>query len=436
MATQVLRTPDAGVEFEPFEAGGHDDPYPVYRRLRDEAPVHHAERSDVWCISRYEDVLGVLRDPETFSSRAMFSVLMNGGSEKAPPISLRTLWMTALFAWRTRLNPLGFVNSRNLIASDPPEHDGLRRIVNRGFTPRRIADWEPRVHDLVAQLLAPLRAGAPFELIHDFAIPLPVTLIAEMLGVEPARLRDFKRWSDLVIEGSTGPKRRTAPNPPHPEVWRAMTDLTGYVGRLLRQRRKEPTDDLMSVLVAESEGEIGLSDLEAAAFVTLLLVAGNETTTNLIGNAVHALLAHPEVLARVAAEPALVPGLVEETLRWNAPIQMLFRKTTREAEIAGTRIPAGAIVAPLLGSANRDERRFPEPDRFDVTRDARGHLGFGFGAHFCLGASLARLESRAALAALVPELPRLARREARPVWTTSFLVHGPTRLELVPAAAP
>jgi cytochrome P450 len=421
------------VEFEPFEAGGRDDPYSTYRRLRDEAPLHFAPRSRVYCVTRHADVLAVLKDTESFSSRAMFSVLMNGGSEDPPPVSLKMLWMTAQFAWRTQLNPLGFVRSRNLIASDPPEHDALRRIVNRGFTPRRIDGWRPRIRSLVQELLAPLRGGTPFDLIHDLAIPLPVTIIAEMLGVEAGRMREFKRWSDLVIEGSTGPKRRTAPDPPHPEVWRAMTELTGYVARILKQRRRAPAEDLASVLVAD-DGEAGLSDLEAAAFVTLLLVAGNETTTNLIGNAVQALLDHPGELERVAAQPELVEGLVEETLRWNAPIQMLFRKTTREAEVAGGRIPAGGIVAPILGSANRDERRFADPDRFDVARDARGHLGFGFGAHFCLGASLARLEAQEALAALVPELPRVARREAHPPWTSSFLVRGPTRLELVRAA--
>ena len=420
--------------FEPFEAGGLEDPYAAYRRLRDEAPVHYAPRSRVWCVSRYDDVGAVLKDSEAFSSRAMFSVLMNGGSEDAPPLSLRSIFMVAQFAWRTHLNPLGFARARNLIASDPPVHDGLRSIVNRGFTPRRIAAWEPRIRALVGELLAPLRAGTPVDLVHDFAIPLPVTIIAEMLGVERERMRDFKRWSDLVIEGSTGPKRTTAPDPPHPEVWRAMTELTGYLAGVLKQRRRAPADDLASVLVAEQDGEAGLSSLEAASFVTLLLVAGNETTTNLIGNAVQALLDHPAVLAQAVADPELVPGIVEETLRWNAPIQMLFRKTTREVEVAGTRIPAGAVVAPILASANRDERRFRDPDRFDPARDTRGHLGFGFGAHFCLGASLARLEARAALEALVPELPRVERREARPPWTSSFLVRGPTRLELVRAA--
>jgi cytochrome P450 len=420
--------------FEPFEAGGLADPYRAYRRLRDEAPVYFAPRSRVWCVSRHDDVAAVLKDCDAFSSRAMFSVLMNGGSEDGPPISLRSLWMVAQFAWRTGLNPLGFARARNLIASDPPVHDGLRSIVNRGFTPRRVAAWEPRIRGLVGELLAPLRAGAAFDLVHDFAVPLPVTIIAEMLGVERERMRDFKHWSDLVIEGSTGPKRRTAPDPPHPEVWRAMTQLTGYLAGVLEQRRRSPADDLASVLVAEQDGGAALSSLEAASFVTLLLVAGNETTTNLIGNAVQALLDHPEVLARVAEDPRLVPGVVEETLRWNAPIQMVFRKTTRDVELAGTRIPAGAVVAPILGSANRDERRFADPDRFDPARDARGHLGFGFGAHFCLGASLARLEAHAALEALAPALPQLTRREERPPWTSSFLVRGPTRLELVRAA--
>jgi cytochrome P450 len=168
-------------------------------------------------------------------------------------------------------------------------------------------------------------------------------------------------------------------------------------------------------------------------FVMLLLVAGNETTTNLIGNAVTALLDHPEQLARVAADPALVPAVVEETLRWDAPVQVLFRNATRDVEIAGGRVPRGAYVALLLGSANRDERRFPDPDRFDVARNPQGHLGFGFGEHFCLGASLARMEARVALEALVPELRRLERERPRPL-VDSFIVRGPRRLELRPAA--
>jgi cytochrome P450 len=213
----------------------------------------------------------------------------------------------------------------------------------------------------------------------------------------------------------------------------AFLELVGYLRRVAIRRRRDPADDLVSIIAAQQDGASALSVREVIQFVTLLLVAGNETTTNLIGNAVTALLDHPRELARVAADPALVPGLVEEALRFDAPVQMVFRTTTRDTEIAGTRIPRGAVVAPILGSANRDERRFPEPDRFDVSRNPQGHLGFGFGAHFCLGASLARLEARVALEAVAPELPRLVRAHA-PELLDSFLVRGPRRLELRPAA--
>jgi cytochrome P450 len=186
---------------------------------------------------------------------------------------------------------------------------------------------------------------------------------------------------------------------------------------------------VISAIVAEQDGEAGLSDREVVQFVILLLIAGNETTTNLIGNAVKALLRHPEQLARVAADPALVPRLIEETLRWDAPIQLVFRLAKQAAEVAGERIPEGAIVAALIGSANRDERRFADPDRFDLDRDPQGHIAFGFGQHFCLGASLARLEARVALEALVPRLAH-AKLDAEPELVDSFLVRGPRRLEV------
>jgi cytochrome P450 len=328
------------------------------------------------------------------------------------------------------VRPLAFIQARNLIASDGDVHTGMRAIVNRGFSPRRIAAWEPRVRELVDLCLANLEGDAGFDLVRDLAIPLPVTVIAEMLGVEPERQADFKRWSDTVIHYSTGSGRA---NRFADEFVDSMTGLMRYLRRVTRARRARPADDLISTLVSSQEGEVGLSDYEVVLFVTLLLVAGNETTTNLIGNAVNALLDHPEQLARVAADPSLVPSLIEETLRYDAPIQLVFRTATRATEIAGTPIPEGAWVAPILGSANRDERRFEDPDRFDVARNPQGHLGFGFGKHFCLGASLARLEARAALEALTPRLVGLGK-SAEPERIDSFLVRGPSRLELAPAA--
>jgi len=414
--------------YDPFRAEFRADPYPHYRALRDEAPVHFAPEANVWCVSRYDDVQAVLRRDDVFSSRAMFTMLMNNGQDGMPRLSWRVLRFVGLLFLRTRLNPFTFATARNLIAEDGERHKGMREIVNRGFTPRRIASWEKRAYEIVEACLEGFERRERFDVVEGLAIPLPVTVIAEMLGIEPERRADFKRWSDAIISNATGPGRAT---PYSADFGAALTGLIRYVKRVARERRRSPAEDVISAIVAEQDGEAGLSDREVVQFVALLLVAGNETTTNLIGNAVKALLRHPDELARVAADPALVPRVVEETLRWDAPIQLVFRVTRQTAEVAGKTIPEGAIVAALVGSANRDERRFPDPDRFDLDRDSQGHIAFGFGRHFCLGASLARLEARVALEALVPRLAHV-RLDAPPELVDSFLVRGPRKLELSP----
>ena len=416
------------VSFDPFSPAWRDDPYPKYGELRDHAPVHWSPEAGVFCVSRYEDVMSVLRSHDQFSSRAMMTQLMLGG-EKKPPVTLRSLLFAARLLLKARVNPFKLPNVPSLIASDGERHTLLRAIVNRGFTPRQIADWEGRAREIVAGCVAKLHSG-DFDVVRDLAIPLPVTVIAEMLGIEPERRHDFKRWSDTVIDNATGAGRA---DPFGPVVLDAFAQMTTYVVRIARERRAQPADDLISQLVSIGGGE-GLSPIELVQFVTLLLVAGNETTTNLIGNATAALLDHPDQLARVAADPSLLPGLVEEAVRFDSPVQLVFREALADAEIAGVRIPAGSIVVPLIGSANRDERRFPDPDRFDVVRNPQGHVGFGFGKHFCLGASLARLEAKVALEALVPELARMRRVEARVPRIDSFLVRGPSRLPLRKAA--
>jgi cytochrome P450 len=414
--------------FDPFAT--QDDPYPTYRRLRDEAPVHYSEERRVWSVTRFDDVMHVLKSPELFSSRAMFTMLMAGGSEK-----LRITWQTIPFLWKLiwklRMNPLEFASARNLIAEDGERHSSMRAILNRGFTPRQISAWEPRLRELFEQCVAPLRRGEPFDLVADLAVPVPVTIIAEMLGVPSARLADFKRWSDSLIATVTGPERE------HRFASRNSTplfEMMAAMQAIARERRAQPRDDLISTIVAEQDGDVALSDREVVQFVALLLVAGNETTTNLIGNVTHALFEHPDVLRAVAADPSRIPALVEEGLRYDSPVQVVFRTTTTDTEIRGVRIPKGEFVGAFLGSANRDERRFPDPDRLDLDRDLSGFPGFGFGKHFCLGASLARLEARVAFETLVPELLRLERAERTVARIDSFLIRGPKRLALQRAA--
>jgi cytochrome P450 len=433
--------PNAGIAYEPLAPEDWQDPYPAYRRLRDEAPLHWAPGAGVYCVSRYEDVAQVLRRPDEFPSSRAFNVLLEGSR---PRLGLRDGFELARFLLRTRTNPLAILRAGrrsdddpaargsqpdafpNLITLDPPRHDRLRSIVNRGFTPRRIQRWEPRIREITDACVDQLRRRPRFDVVSGLAIPLPVTVIAEVLGIDAGRREDFKRWSTELAVALTGSQRSETIG----TLLRSMGELGAYLRRAARLRRRHPEDDLISVLVDPRHGE-ALSPGDVVNFVTLLLIAGNETTTNLIGNAVSALLDHPEQLELVRADPALIPALVEETLRYESPVQVLFRRADRETELAGTRIPAEARLAVLLGSANRDEREFPDPDRFDVRREPKAHVGFGLGVHFCLGASLARLEARIALEALVPELTARRRSDEPHHWIDSYLLRGPSRLELV-----
>jgi cytochrome P450 len=416
------------MDWSPYSDRWRDDPYPMYRALRDHAPLLHSPDSNTWTVSRYDDVVAVLKDTEVFSSKTRGGQMESAMNELPLPAKLQLL---ARFVSRMRATPWTMRRSRMLIQEDGAVHLRMRDLVNRGFTPRQIKRLEPRIRELVAGCLAELARKPEFDLVSELNIPLPVTVIAEMLGVEPEKRHVFKHWSDTIISGATG---SGIANPLESGVLDAMGELRAYLRPIVRERRRQPDDDLISILVAAQVDGEGLSDYEIFLFVLLLLVAGNETTTNLLGNAVDALLAHPDQLARVSADPRLVAGLVEETLRYDGPVQFLTRRTTREVELHGQRIPAQASVVVLLGSANRDERRFPDPDRFDVGRDTRGHVAFGFGAHFCLGASLARLEAKAALEALVPELPRLARVRPEREFLDSYLIRGRARLDLRVAA--
>jgi len=268
--------------------------------------------------------------------------------------------------------------------------------------------------------------------VADLAVPVPVTIIAELLGVPSEQHRDFKRWSHNAIAMTTAPDRERLLD--DPDSMGPVLEFIIAMKQIARARRAEPRDDLISAILSGQDGEAALDIREVIQFVLLLLVAGNETTTNLIGNLANALLEHPGELRKVAADPGRIPDLVEEGLRYDSPVQVVFRTTMQDTEVRGVRIPKGDFVAVFLGSANRDERRFTDPDRLDLDRDLSGFPGFGFGKHFCLGASLARLETRVAFEALVPELLRIERTEQSVARIDSFLVRGPKRLAVQRAA--
>jgi cytochrome P450 len=379
------------MESQFFNLTAVEDPYPLYARLRMAGPAVQLGPG-IFAVPRYEDALNVLKNTAVFSSTIM------GGA--------------------------GF-GARTIIGTDPPDHTRLRNIVNKAFTPRMVAAMEPRIREISSGLIDDIVArGGDFDLIEDLAIPLPVIIIAEILGIDPDRREDFKRWSDAFVFPRIGSDESAN------SFEESRIQFREYFSAVIEARRAEPREDLISTLV-RAEGEDTLTPEEVFAFTVLLLIAGNETTTNLIGNAVLALIDHQNQLARVQADAALVPNLVEEALRWDSPVQVIMRLATRDAEIGGVKVPAGSMVMPMFASANRDERQFADADQFDVTRaNARDHLAFGYGPHFCLGAPLARLEAVVALGDILERLPGLQRRQENVERLGSFLLRGPRRLPL------
>ncbi len=416
------------IHYEPLSPEVNRDPYPFYEQMRREAPVHRIPSSGFYAVTRYADVMRVLKDPEIFSSSAMRLMMMSamtGGIQNMPLDLDQIRSEREKVAEQLAFDPAMFLTAQSVISSDPPQHGKMRSIVNRGFTPRRISDLEPRVRE-IARVLIDGALGEPtgsFDLVRDYSIPLPVQVIAELLGVEPEKQGDFKRWSDTVVSAASG----SGAGPQ--EMIATFGEFTAYFDAVIEQRRAEPKDDLISALIRAEQGDT-LTSVEVIMFAVLLLVAGNETTTNLIGNGMQALLDHPDQLEKVRADPSLIPGFVEEALRYDSPVQVLFRQATEDVEVAGTKIPKGSIVLPIFASANRDDDQFPEASRFDITRNPQGHVAFGFGIHFCLGASLARLEARVAFEELLGRVARLERLEADAEYIDSFLLRGPKSLSL------
>jgi cytochrome P450 family 142 subfamily A polypeptide 1 len=352
-----------------FYAG---DPHRAFTWLRAHDPVHWDAAGELWGIALHEDVTEVSRRPDAFCSS-------RSSRPDAPPIP-------------------------SMINLDDPLHRRRRGLVNRGFTPRRVAAHEPRIRELCRSLVARARELGRFDFVREIAAPLPMEMIGDLLGIEPGDRATLQRWSDDLIAGtsiSAGPDALAG-------AIAAFGEWSEYARRVVAARRAQPRDDLMSVLVhAEIEGE-RLAEEDLIQEGLLILVGGNETTRHVITGGCDALLRHPEQWRLLAREPQRIPAAVEEMLRWVTPIQNMNRTATRDVVLRGRTIRAGQKVLLLYPSANRDERVFAEPFRFDVTRDPNPHVAFGFGAHFCLGASLARLELRVLFEELLAGLPELA----------------------------
>jgi len=376
------------------------DPYPAYNMLRARSPVFYLPAFDLWLILDYEGVRRALTDHDAFSSD--LSHIPGQGNPGS--------WF---------------------LFFDPPRHTKLRALISKAFTPRVVANLEPRIHELSRRLLDGVIERGEMDLPADFATPLPMRVIAELLGFPSEEWPRYKRWSDAILEiANTFTRDEKAARTI--QEFRAVTvEMREWLPDFISQRRAARSDDLLTRLAeAEVDGE-GLSADEILGFVQLLLVGGQETTANLISNAVLCFLEHPDQLARLHARPELLPRVIEEVLRYRSPLQWMPRATTRAVELHGQVIPSGKLVLPLIGSANRDPKVFQESNRFDITRDPNPHLAFGHGIHACLGAPLARLEARIALTDFLARIDGFERASSE-AWEprAALSVHGPSRLPL------
>jgi len=344
------------------------NPFPYYRQMRVTSPVFYALEFRSWFVTRYDDVQRVVDDPALFSSEQ---------------------------AIRSRLDEKK--SAPTLLWTDPPRHSQLRSLVSQAFNPRTIAALAPRITQIVHTHLDAVASAGRMDIVRDLANPLPIIVIAELLGIPSSDQAQFKHWSDLIVGTARQEKKQ------------AVIAMNAYFLTIVARRRDQPQDDLISALLpAQIEGR-HLTDAEILSFCRLLLVAGHETSTNLIGSALLTLDEYPDAMAELRADLSLIPAAVEAVLRYRTPIQRLRRIATSDTVLAGCTIKAGEIVSPILGSANRDEAHFKQPELFSIPRIPERHLGFGHGIHFCLGAALARLETKLALEALLARFTQIER---------------------------
>jgi len=363
------------------------DPYPFYAQLRSQDPVHWDEAMGFWVLTRYADVASVYNDSRFSRAQGLM-----GGFQRLPEPEQRIA------------KPVYHAYSKMMAYADPPYHTRLRGLVNKTFTPRVVEQMRPYIQQIVDSLLDAAQVTGRMDVIRDLAYPLPIIVIAEMLGLPGEERKRFKEWSDdlFAILGVV----RHSPNLME-RASQSLAEMTDYVVALSEERRAQPKEDLLTALVTVVDQGERLTREELVANVGVLLGAGHETTANLIGNGVLALLRNPDQMQKLRDNPTLVTSVVEEIMRYDNPVQIVYRSAIEEVEMEGKRIGQGQLVNMVLGAANRDPAQFSEPDRFDVTRNESRHIGFGLGIHFCLGAPLARLEGQIAFTTLLRRFPRL-----------------------------
>ena len=386
------------ISFNPMDPEFIADPYPTYRRLREEDPVHHSPLG-FWVLTRYDDVVTALRDPRLAKEAISAIVAARLGVTRTP------------------------VTSQSMLERDPPDHTRLRSLVNKAFTPRVVETLRPRIQAIVDELIDRARGAASIDLIEQFAYPIPVVVICEMLGVPVEDHERFKGWGLDLARGLD-----SLLLPPESDVMlrsrAAQSALAQYFRELIAERRTAPRGDLLSALIAAEEAGDKLTEDELLATCVLILIAGHETTVNLIGNGTLALLRHPGEMRRLRETPDLIVSAVEELLRFDGPVQRTARVPSADVTIGGRTIRAGEMVMPFLAAADRDPAQFPDPDRLDLGRTENRHIAFGWGIHFCLGAPLARVEGQIAINTLVRTLPNLALATDRPEYRQSLTLRG------------
>jgi cytochrome P450 len=395
--------------YNPFHPDYCLNPYPTYAQLREEAPIYRHPLSGIWILSRHADVQFALKDPRFSVDRSLAKATISG-------------------------NPLSRMNERQISTIsallnflDPPDHTRIRNLVSKAFSQRRVNALRPRIQAIAEEIMDGALSGEQIELMSDFAIPFPLLVITEMLGVPNDDIRMFKRWSTCLttlFDPLNGPASVA-------DAKAAFEELDAYLIRLFKCRKRNARDDMVSVLVDAHEEGKSLSELELLAIISLILIAGTETVTNFIGSSVIAFIHDPSELERLRREPALIETAVEELLRYDSPIQATHRVLTEDTEIDGVNLRMGSVVLCLLGSANHDSTVFEDPQKLDLRRTPNPHLAFGHGTHFCLGAQLARIECQVALKNLLERFPKgFTAADELITWNSSVFFRGPKSLPL------